>query len=436
MSQLNQLLKFTEKKFAVFALLVFTEVLSCSSYYNGSEGSGLSAGYVASPLDRPILLIQHGIYAASFLLIILRFKSVVRPAMRDPFLWALMGILMTSFLWSDFPDMSYKYGLRVLGTTWLGVYLASRYTLREQLQMVGWALGIATVFSFLYTLALPGGGIESGMHAGSWRGPLLHKNMFARLMVVCSLTTLLVALKSRRYRFLVWSVFVIAVALVVLTRSKTALVILLNLLLLVPAYKALQWSNSLAVPLIITLVLVAGSSATWFISNWDSVLLSLGKDSTLSGRTEIWDAVIKAIWQRPWLGYGYRAFWSEGGGSELVWRTVHYKVTQAHNGFLNLGAELGLLGLLFFVLGIIFTYIRAIKWVRLGKTPEHLWPILYVTFLPMYNYSETTTPSDNSLFWVLFVAISLSLKTLPVENSYPENESLSQGRLIQEEPVS
>ncbi len=406
---MNELLKFAEKRFAVFALLVFTEVLRCASYYNGSEGSSPSSDYVSSPLDRPMLLMQFAIYAASIVLIILRFKSVVRPAMRDPFLWALMAMVVSSFLWSDFPDVSQKYGFRTLYTTCFGLYLASRFSLEEQLRMVGWAVGIATVFSLLYTLALPGSGIENGLHVGAWRGPLIHKNMFSRLMVASTLPLLLVALSSRKYRALWWTVFGIAVALIVLSDSKTALVIFLNLLVLVPFYRALQSSNSVTVPLSITLILILGSLSTWFLSNWDSVLVSLGKDPTLSGRTEIWDAVINAISKHPWLGYGFSAFWQEGGGSEFVSRAVHFRVTQAHNGYLNMGAELGVLGLLFFGLSMIFTYIRAIQWARLGKTTEALWPIIYATFLPLYNYSETTTPAEADFFWVLFVAISISL---------------------------
>jgi O-antigen ligase len=209
---------------------------------------------------------------------------------------------------------------------------------------------------------------------------------------------------------------------IVLSTSKTALVIFVTLLLLLPLYRALRWSDSLVIPFSIALILVVGSTATWFVANWDNVLVRLGKDPTLSGRTDIWDLVIEAIWERPWLGYGYNAFWQEGGESDYVWRVLRYKVYQAHNGFLNIGVELGLLGLLFFILSILFAYIRAINFVRLGKTSADLWPITYVTFLPMYNYTETTTVAQNSIFWILFVAITLSLKPVQVVKIGEESE--------------
>jgi O-antigen ligase len=155
----------------------------------------------------------------------------------------------------------------------------------------------------------------------------------------------------------------------------------------------------------------------------------MGRDPTLSGRTYIWEAVIDQIWKRPWLGYGYQAFWKEKGEAEYVWRAVRFIVFQAHNGFLNIGVELGLIGLSLFVLSLIFTYIRAIKWVRLSQTSADLWPITYVTFMLMYNYSENTNLEPTSLYWVLYVAVTLSLKNLRVLNIEKEAENWQQRRL-------
>jgi O-antigen ligase len=165
------------------------------------------------------------------------------------------------------------------------------------------------------------------------------------------------------------------------------------------------------------------------LGNWDNVLTGLGRDPTLSGRTYIWEAVIDQIWKRPWLGYGYQAFWQEKGEAEYVWRSIHFIVFQAHNGFLNLGVELGLIGLSLFVLSLIFTYIRAIKWARLSSSLADLWPIIYVTFLLMYNYSENTNVEPTSLYWVLYVAVSLSLKNIRVVNVDDEVEIPRQGKL-------
>ncbi len=432
---MNELLKFAEKRLSIFSLLICTGILRFSSYYNASEGSGGFRGYVASPLDRPVLLLEHGIYAASILLIVLRFKSVVRPALRNPFLWLVMALVVTSFVWSDFPSASEKYGLRALGTTCFGLYLASRYSLKEQLRMVGWALGIAVVISLLYTLAFPGSGIESGMHSGAWRGPLMHKNPFSRLMALSAIALLLTALNTRRFRYVVWGVFAAAIAMVILAQSTTALLVLATVLALIPCYRALRWNDSIAVPFVIMTILAGSSLMTWFASEWTNILLGLGKDPTLSGRRYIWEAVLEKMWDRPWLGYGYRAFWQSGGGGDYVSRAVDYNLSQAHNGFLDLGVEIGLIGLAFFILSFLVSYVRSLKWVRLGKTSATLWPITFMTFLPIYNYTESTNIESNSIFWVLFVAISLSSQTMPVVKFTEPDEARERRETAVQQPI-
>jgi O-antigen ligase len=212
-----------------------------------------------------------------------------------------------------------------------------------------------------------------------------------------------------------WTFVAIAVGLIVLSKSKSALLIFLTLVALLPLYRALRWNDTLAIPFFITVILGLGSVATWLVGNWENFLYGIGRDPTLNGRTDIWSAVIYKIWQRPWFGYGYQGFWQEKGEADFVWKAIHYKVHHAHNGFINIGVDLGLLGLLFFVLSIVYAYQRGLAWTRLSKTSEDLWPIMYVTFLFMYNHSESTIVEPNSIFWVLHVAVTLSLKSIVVK---------------------
>ena len=80
------------------------------------------------------------------------------------------------------------------------------------------------------------------------------------------------------------------------------------------------------------------------------ILLLLGKDPTLTGRTGIWKLVIASAVKRPILGFGYRAFWTglQGESAHLA-LTEGWSPTGAHNGFLDVWLNLGLVGL-----GIVF----------------------------------------------------------------------------------
>ena len=423
---MNQFLKLHESKFAIFALLVFSSVLGISSYYNPTAELTVSP-----PLDKVWALMRYAIYAVTLFLIIARFKSVVRPAIRDPFLWGLVVIVVTSFLWSDFPSISRKDGLILLMATLFGLYLASRFSLKEQVRIVAWALGIVTVFSLLYSLVFRGAAVETGFNAGAWRGPMLQKNLLARLMVICAPPLLMVALEKNKYRYVVWIVFIMAVALIVLSTSKSALIICLTLLFLLPLYNAMKWSDSLVIPLSISLILILGFATTALVSNWEPFLFKLGKDPTLTGRTDIWAACLEKIWQRPWLGYGYQAFWQDGGGGEYVWKIMNFRVYSAHNGLLNIAVELGFTGMSFFLLSVVTAYIRGLICVRANKRLEDLWPITCVTFLLMYNQTESTNTEPNSIFWILYVAATLSMRRVPMMKPRAFSEDREDKKLVE-----
>ncbi|MBK4730579.1 O-antigen ligase family protein [Oxynema sp. CENA135] len=405
-SILSDLLKL-EKVYAIFGIIVFTGILTLSSRYVPSEGVG---GGGTSPFERPVVLLQYATIGISLILLALRPKSAFRVVWRDPFLWGLVLMTPISFVWSDFPSFSLKRGISTLQTTMFGVYLASRYDRKELLDIVTWALGITAVFSFLYTLALPGSGIEKGIHSGAWRGPLVHKNVLAQLTALISLPTCLAAIHSPpKYRKRLWAVFIITVLLVLLTRSKTGLMVFLTLMMLVPLFKILQSRGGIAIPVIIFAIFVVSSGTTILAENWEPFLYGLGKDPSLSGRTYLWQASIDMIRLRPWFGYGYQAFWQGTGAANQVWLAIRYVAPHSHNGFINISLDLGLVGLFFFVMSLLTMFVRGIALLRIEKSPAEMWPLLYASFLLLYNQTESTIIQHNNLFWILHVAVSLSL---------------------------
>ena len=76
----------------------------------------------------------------------------------------------------------------------------------------------------------------------------------------------------------------------------------------------------------------------------------LGKDPTLTGRTDIWGYVIPDIYRRPFLGWGYAAFWStENPEAWKIADALHWFAPQAHNGVLEILLSVGLIGAVFFL---------------------------------------------------------------------------------------
>ncbi|MGL5133688.1 MAG: O-antigen ligase family protein, partial [Planktothrix sp.] len=399
---MNPYLNFFEKRFAIFSYLFLTGVLRFASFYTSPDATN-DAVPTYNPFDKIGSLFQQFIYLTSFFLLISRPKGSARAAIRDPWVWMLALMALFSFLWSDYPAISRRKGITTFQTTYLGLYLASRFTLKQQLQMLCWAFGIITVFSFLFSLAFRGVAVESGANAGSWRGPFTQKNLLARLMVLAAIIFILIALDKPKHYKLAWGLFGNAVLMILLTGSKTALLLFLTILMVLPLYNLLRKKDTILIPVLVSVILIGGCSLIFITENWIDLLASLGRGPTLSGRTTLWELAIEKIRQRYWLGYGYQGFWLDGGGAEIIWKHEGYKPPHAHNGFVNIALDLGVLGLIIFLTIIIVTYARGVIWLRAGNTWAELWPICYITFFFMYNHTESTIIEHNSIFWVLLV---------------------------------
>ena len=85
---------------------------------------------------------------------------------------------------------------------------------------------------------------------------------------------------------------------------------------------------------LLTLLLLIASVAVF---TPDSLLELIGKDPTLTGRTDIWGYVIPFIYQRPLLGWGYAAFWStQDPAAWEIANALRWFSPQAHNGLLEI----------------------------------------------------------------------------------------------------
>ena len=407
MQQLTPLKSKTEKAFAVLVLLLFSGALIPLMYQEGGTVTTPDAGE-GDPRAQAIWSV---IYVVTFLLLAVRWKYVVHVATRDKVLWVLLGIALTSVLWSDAPEITLRRSVALIGTTAFGVYLASRYKVSDQQRLLTWALAIAAVLSLLVAVALPSYGVSNDIYAQGWKGVYSHKNQLGSIMALSTLVFLFRALTSRKRRWAALAGLILSFGLVILSNSKTALVVCLVALALLPVYRALRWPITLAVPVLTGAWLLAGGVVVWGLNNAEAILGALGRDPTLTGRTELWSLVTTMVLRRPWLGYGYNGFW-EGNEGSYFWISLGgFQPTSAHNGFLDLWLQLGLLGVTAFVLSYLLAFLRAAAWARVEKTTESLWPLMFLTFMLLYSMTESSIMNRNDIYWALYAATVLSLPT-------------------------
>jgi O-antigen ligase len=428
----SKLLDWSAKIFAVVVFFLATNGLVRLLQY--PSGTVEAVDHAGDPVTQVMWL---GFYGATFLLILVHWDRFVNVALSDPLLLLLVGIVVASVLWSAAPTVTLREDVAFVGTTMIGAYLAARHGPGELLRLLAWALGIGALLSLVFGLALPSYGLDPADLDGAWQGIYSGgKNELGRNMALSSMVFLLLALGARRYRWVAWLGFGLSVGLLLLSDSVTSLVTFLIVLVLLTAGMALRWPYTLAVPGFVLLLAGSALATMWFAGNMESVFGAFGRDSTLTGRTLLWPAIVEMIWQRPWLGYGYGAFWLgwEGESSQVWHWTFGIEPVHAHNGFLDLCLHVGLLGVSIFALGFLAGFRRAVSWARATTTWEGLWPLAFLSFILVYNVAESSLLANNSILWLLYVVTVVSTVVRPseaamAERTAPKDRSLmvSQG---------
>lgn len=395
--------RFAERAFAVLALMTVSGAfIPLLQFKAGIEIDVSTGDRTTQTFLLPIYLVS-GAWLARHPR---QFRAVVTR--HAPSL-VLIGLAVASVTWSAMPDVTLRRSIALAATTVFAAYLVARFDTVELLQVLAWTFGLSAVLSLATAIAFPSYGIAGGLQAGAWRGIYVNKNVLGRAMVLSTMVFALLA-KARPERW--WVLLpgaLLSAGLVLLSRSGTALTVLIGMIVLLPLFAALRARSRVLPFLLAAAVLVECAVLLAVSSEWKSALSALGKNATLTGRTAIWTVVLERIAERPWLGYGYAAFWTGWGGeSAAVWRAVGWKTPHSHNGFLDLWLDLGLVGVLICLAGLAVATRHAVATARATRTAEGLWPLAIVVFVVLYNLTESALLRQNSIFWVLYATAVFS----------------------------
>ncbi|MGV2828834.1 O-antigen ligase family protein [Myxosarcina sp. GI1(2024)] len=405
-----KILKLFELVFSIFSLIHLSAAITPLILTGGiSEGDGINVNDVDLFVNA---LISLFIYFITFILLALRWKRAVFYVAKNPLILLLIAIICISYFWSVSPSETFKASVYAIGTTGLGLYLATRYTIKEQFDILVYTFVLMTILSVLFAIALPHYGIMGGVHEGALRGIFTHKNQFGAIMVPGAVLFLLKAFKNGKNTWIFGFLLIIIIALIILSNSKTALGTLGIMLLLCLCYRIFRWQYEIMISASLAVTFIGFAGLMFFMTflETDSFFIALGKDATLSGRTEIWQLVWDRIQLRPWLGYGLAAFWNGlNGPSAYVQLALTVEVLYAHNGFLDICLSIGFVGLSVFLVSLFSTGFKSLALLRKTNSPEGFWPLLFLTYILLSNITEGTIITMSNSFWAIYTAISYSL---------------------------
>jgi O-antigen ligase len=314
--------------------------------------------------------------------------------------WLFGGIALASSFWSIDPNITIRRSIALLGTTLAGVYAGATCDsrqLRRAVVIAAWVIVLGSGVMVLYT---PDLGIHHDIHDGYWRGAFLHKNNlgeFATLAAVCFMLECLVA---RRLAVMPLVGIACCLWLLIGAGSRTAWVMMPVLAALVAAFACWEARKVAKIAAVILVVVaVVAPSIDWA---WVGALLE--RDESLTGRIPLWSLVWTDIAQRPFLGYGYGAYWlGKAGLSPLYWATLGWRDSpnQAHNGFLDLWLECGVLGILA-VLATVVVFLRA----QSSQDPvERAAEWSFVALAIGFGCVGGELVIQNSVYWFLMTAV-------------------------------
>ncbi len=390
----------TEKLFVIGAILFFmgaiTPVLRNPEHITGEIQASDSLNVV----------LQLMVYGGAMLFLLPYRGRLLNAFAKNPVLCSLLLLILISCMWSPVPSFTLRRTIWFMLTTSFGLYLGTRFEIKEQIRLVTYALAICVFLSVVFIVALPRYGIDISMYHGAWRGVFFHKNSLGCYMVVATMAFLCfrpatIAEFATKYFGLVLSAI-----LLIGSMAKGAYVTMLVSILLIFLYRLVRVYWKALIPAATAAITVLGVAAGYVASNADVFLHALGKDSSFTGRIPLWRTVLATSAGNRWLGSGFAGFWA--ANSHTIWQIMGWKPAKAHNGYIDLLADLGWLGVGIFGLNTVIAFCRSMKLVARGNTMESQWPLLMLSVILVYNIFETDLMQVHSFFWVAYVTITVS----------------------------
>lgn len=328
-------------------------------------------------------------------------------------LWALL-----STTWSVAAPVSLRRAIALGGTLAVGLFLAQRLRPVDVFEAVRRATVIVAVASLvLYAVGDPR--VLDGVHQ-TLRGVVATKNTLGRIMAIGLIATAAAALLDRRRRRRCGVSALPLVLALVLTESAGGMILAAVGVIAIGAAALWRFDHGKAA---LPLVLFATSGALVLLLlafglSVESLLAFTGRDTTLTGRTDIWAQSLEAGAQRPLLGAGYGAFWGVGSseGSDAAARIsarLAEPVANAHNGLLEIWLDTGMVGVVLAIAVLARLLVSGVRDAGTGNFERSTLRLVVLALLLVSTAVESGLLQENAIL-TLLVAVAMGNPGTPV----------------------
>ena len=351
-----------------------------------------------------------------------------RPMLRrvPPLFLGFMAWLTLSLIWSQYQPQTLMTVSMQLGGTLFALFLANHFGWRQLLNVISNTVRFVLVSSLFFELlaALIGPieplfpNYEGEPPAASYlwsqgnlfegeriQGIVGNANLLAFVAALGLFLFLIELIVTAGKRWIPALSIVLAIALFVLARSAgmtvaIALITFAALVAILAEGRTYSQRRVVYAWAFAALATVATAAALFYRQLFDL----LGRSPDASGRFYIWDKVVDLILEKPTVGWGWTGYWIPGiePWEDLV-IINSVPMYQAHNAYLDVWLQLGLIGLALFVAMIAQGFIRAWRVAVRHTSPLYLYPLFIL--LAILGQSLTESRLLIEISWILLVLV-------------------------------
>jgi O-antigen ligase len=324
--------------------------------------------------------------------------------------WAFLSVA-----WSFFPDLTLRRSFRLAVEITTIVLLSLLLRKKQRIMRTCFRIFLLATFVDFGSLALPAISFDA---LGQFIGLQINKNLtgeFFALAIPIFALGLIDRTISKSF-LAAASGLVMAGTMLALTDSKTPIVVFVagTALAGVTYFLMFQRKHRAAFLCIFLLFLVAIGLLVLYIG-YSETIMFLFNDTTFTGRLHIWGYTLYRAAPVPLQGVGYGALWQVGNDTELSLRRygIDFVINEAHNGYLDILAQLGYVGVFCLCSFLVIGFYRIIRFVaRETASKSVALYSLYVLYGAMtYNLAESSFFRPGDSFWmtlILFVTYGLN----------------------------
>jgi O-antigen ligase len=382
--------------FAIFALTIIA-----SGSGDGTEGS----------------LSKQFFWGLLFAFVVLRLIWKITDTQTGQGFSPPVGLLLLSIficfsvLWSPYMFVSLKRAAQVVGVIAIGL-LVARQALqgRGLLDQVLIPLGLLILIGLAVAVFAPKIAFD-GDHA--LQSITNQKNSWGQISLFACFVYMSALLREHVRNYLPLLVMLLlSIVSLVATKSMTSLLSFVLVSGLLFMWFAATKCGAIGKTLLIfTVALGMLAILGYFVSNgempfdWlaDKVFSSTGKSSTLTGRTYLWHLMYAEIEQHLWFGTGFGGFWTglKGASGVLVSKLNWGPPNQAHNGYIDVLNEIGIVGGILLLLVLAKHATNIIKLFKASDQGNAIFHGAILISALIINYAESSLLRTTGLWWIV-----------------------------------